>query len=368
MCMSKAGGRNAPAGCLMHARRSRVVHMMPLVALLVAGTAAAAPMAALRVTVFTSPGVLDAPMIVGIAKGIFERQGLRIQSVPVATGFESLKTVADGTAQIGMAAGTAIAQTLGGGGRLKVIAGSNGDATGTIPTDSYVAIIARGANGIREGHLEDLRGKKVGVRRGSDFHQYLFFALAAKGLDPVDGVTLVDTADLAGALRSGAADAVVGPEPGVSRILQSASGAILVQRGGNHMQFLELRVASSQYLATHPGTIKRFVTAFAEAAQFVRTHPDETADIMIQRVAKDFPRESIRTTLGFLRQDPRVSRATVQAAQAGADFAMKIGALRRAPTFEDMFDLRALRQVEREHPELFRDLPPVPDVLRLSTP
>jgi len=47
---------------------------------------------------------------------------------------------------------------------------------------------------------------------------------------------------------------------------------------------------------------------------------------------------------------------------------MKIGALRRAPTFEDMFDLRALRQVEREHPELFRDLPKVPDLLRLSTP
>jgi ABC-type nitrate/sulfonate/bicarbonate transport system substrate-binding protein len=85
---------------------------------------------------------------------------------------------------------------------------------------------------------------------------------------------------------------------------QILRGAILVQRGGDHMQFLELRVASPQYLATHPGTIKRFVTAFAEAAQFVRTHPDETVDIMIQRVAK----------------------------------------------------------------ELFRDLPKVPDLLRLSTP
>lgn len=350
----------------MHAWGGRVVQALLLSMVLAAGTATAAPITGLEVTVFTSPGVLDAPMVVGIARGIFEKYGLNIQSIPVATGFEALKKVTDGTAQVGLAAGTAIAQTIGQGGRVKVIVGSNGDATGKVPTDSYVAVIARGESGIREGHLEDLRGKKVAIRRGSDFHQYLFSALAAKGLDPLSAITLVDTADLLGALRSGSADAIVGPEPGATRILQSTSGALLIQRGGNYMQFLELRVASSQYLATHPGTIKRFITAFAEAAQFVRAHPDETTDIMIQQQAKGFPRELIRATFGFLHQDVRVSKVTIQAAQAGSDFAMKIGALRQAPTFEEMFDLRILRQVEREHPELFRDLPPIPDALRLG--
>ncbi|MBI4277694.1 MAG: hypothetical protein HY660_04490 [Armatimonadetes bacterium] len=43
----------------------------------------------------------------------------------------------------------------------------------------------------------------------------------------------------------------------------------------------------------------------------------------------------------------------------------KIGALKQAPTFEEMFDVRILRQVEREHPEFFRDLPPIPNALKL---
>jgi NitT/TauT family transport system substrate-binding protein len=342
----------------------RFIQVMLLSVLLAAGTAAATPITTLVVTVLSS-SALDAPIVVGIARGIFEKYGLKIQVSTAASGFEALRQVADGTAQIAGAAGTAIAQTIGQGVRLKAVVVSNGDATGKVPTDSYVAVVARGASGIREGHLEDLRGKKVGVRRRSDFHQYLFFALAAKGVDPVSVVTLVDTADLFGALRSGAVDAIVSPEPGASRILRATDGTFVVQRGGGYMQFLELRVVRAEYLATHPGTMKRYTTAFAEAAQFVRTHPDETTDIMVQQQLKGVPRELARAAVGLLHPDVRISKVTAEAAQAGSDFAIKIGALRKAPAFQEMFDLRILREVEREHPEFFNDLPPIPDALKL---
>ena len=61
----------------------------------------------------------------------------------------------------------------------------------------------------------------------------------------------------------------------------------------------------------------------------------------------------------------RISKVTARAAQAGSDFAARIGALKRTPAFEEMFDLRILRQVEKEHPELFKDLPPIPDAQKL---
>jgi sulfonate transport system substrate-binding protein len=342
----------------------RTVLGLLLSLLLAAGTATAAPITTLAVTVL-SPTVIEAPMVVGIARGIFERYGLKIQMSTAANGFVALKQVADGVTQVGAASTTAAAQTMGQGARFKSIVVVNGDATGKVSTDSYVAFVARGASGIHEGRLEDLRGKKIGVRRGSDGHQYLFSALAAKGLDPLSAVTIVDTSDVLGALQTGAVDAIVTQEPGASRILNSTSGAILVQRGGNYMQYLFLRVVSSQYLATHPGTIKRYITAFAEAAQFVRAHPDETTDIMIQQQFKGLGRELVRAAVGFLHPDVRISKVTVHAAQEGSDFAIKIGALRRAPTFEEMFDIRILRQVEQEHPELFRDLPPIPDAQRL---
>lgn len=328
-------------------------------------TQTSTPIKSLAVTVFRSPSVLDAPMVVGIAKGIFEKYGLNVQTIGVATGFEAAKKVADGTAQVGAAAPTAIAQTMGQGVKLKSIVVSNGDATGRVPTDSYVAVIGRGASAIREGHFEDLRGKKIGVRLGSDFHQYLLSALAANGLNSPSAVTITNTTDPLGALQSGSVDAIVSPEPNAARILRATSGAIIVQRGGNHMQFLELRVVSPDYLAANPDTIKRYIAAFAEAAQFVRAHVDETTDIMIQHHLKGLSREIVRAAVGFLNPDVRVSKATVGAAQEGSDFAIAIGALKQAPTFEEMFDLRTLRQVERDHPELFKDLPPVPDALKL---
>jgi ABC-type nitrate/sulfonate/bicarbonate transport system substrate-binding protein len=131
------------------------------------------------------------------------------------------------------------------------------------------------------------------------------------------------------------------------------------------MQFLELRAVSPEYLATNSDVLKRYVTGFAEAAQFVRSHLDETTDIMVQQHLKGLSRELVRAGLGFLRADVRISKSTARAAQEGSDFAIKIGALKAAPAFEEMSDLRILREVEREHPEFFKDLPPIPDALKL---
>ncbi|HEV2438875.1 MAG TPA: hypothetical protein VGX97_02280 [bacterium] len=130
------------------------------------------------------------------------------------------------------------------------------------------------------------------------------------------------------------------------------------------MRFVTLEVVASRYLATHPGTVKRYVRAFAEAAQYVRRHRDEATDILMRRIS-GVSRSAIRTAIGFANPDIRVSKATAQAAQEGYDFAIKIGLLKQAPTFDEMFNIGILRQVEREQPELFSDLPPIPDALRL---
>ncbi len=326
--------------------------------------ALAAERTTLAVTVHT-PSVLDATTVVGVAKGIFEKYRLDIRLVPVPTGFAALKKVVDGTAQVAAAGGTAVAQTLGQGAHLTSILATNGDATGRVPTDSYVAVVARGAIGIREGHIEDLRGRKIGVRRGSDFHQYVFSALSANGVDPTHDVTIVDIADLLGALRDGSVDAVVTNATVASRIVRSISSAIVVKQGGNYMQFLELQVVTPQLVATQPATVKQFVTAFADAAQFVRGYPDETTEILIEQQVKDLGRDIVGASVGLLHPDVRISKITLDAARAGADFAIKIGALKQAPKAEEMFDLTTLREVEREHPEFFKDLGPIPRRFRL---
>jgi ABC-type nitrate/sulfonate/bicarbonate transport system substrate-binding protein len=345
--------------------RWRTVQVVLLSWLLAGGTALAAPLTAL---VIANDGVsiCNAPMFVGTAKGIFQKYGLEIQETPAANGFVSLQRVVHGAAQIGTAAPTVIAQTMAQGADLKSIFAGCGDATGRAQTDDVFVVVARKVSGIRGGHLEDLRGKKIGFpARGAVVHQYLYYALAARGLDINIAVTAVvaPPGGLAGALLSGAVDAVVAGSGGLD-VLQSVADAVVVQRGGNYIQFMQPRAVLASYLATHPGTIKRYATAYAEAARYVRAHPDETTDIMMQRVP-GVSRERMRAVVGYLGSDMRVSKATAQTAQQGYDFAIKIGALKQAPTLGEVFDLRILRQVEREHPEFFRDLPPIPDALRL---
>ena len=111
--------------------------------------------------------------------------------------------------------------------------------------------------------------------------------------------------------------------------------------------------------------MKNYIAAFLESAQYVRMHPDEAASLLAQDYAKPFSAEQIRTFLALLTFDPRISKATQQAAQQGFDFAVKIGALPNAPTFSDMFDVTLLNEVAREHPEFLRDLPPIPRSLLL---
>jgi ABC-type nitrate/sulfonate/bicarbonate transport system substrate-binding protein len=130
------------------------------------------------------------------------------------------------------------------------------------------------------------------------------------------------------------------------------------------MQTTNLEVVDSRYLATHPGTIARYTAAFAEAAQYVRGHRAETADLLMRNFVGVTP-TAVRSAVGITSPDMRVSKVTVQGAQQSYDFAIRIKLLKQAPVFEEMFDLRILRQLEREHPDLFRDLPPVPETLKL---
>jgi len=348
----------------MHVWGWRTVFALVVASLLAAGTATAAPMTTL--VVITANPILETPNYVGVARDIFTKHGFTVRLVPTLPGVGVLQGVVDGTAQVGVAVPHQMALALAQGANLKSIFTMHGDATGRVPTDALYVVIARKASGIREGHLEDLRGKKIGLPATTVVHEYLFYALSAKGLDPVNDVTIVPTlpAGLIGALQRGSVEAIVAPEMAASIAIESTPDAIVVQRGGNYMQNLTLVVVNSRYLATHPGTMTRYTEAFAEAAQYIRGHRAETADLLMRNFVGVTP-TAVRSAVGIASPDMRVSKVTVQGAQQSYDFAIKIKLLKQAPTFEEMFDLRILRQVEREHPELFRDLPPVPEALKL---
>lgn len=343
----------------------RIIPVLAMSLLLIAGGATAAPLAPLTIT---SGGlcICHAPAYVGIAKGIFEKHGLNIQILRVASGFEGLTAVQSGSAHVADAVMAVVAQAAAQGVSVKAVFMANGDATGKVATDDYFAIVTRKSTGIREGRLEDLKGKKIGLPRGTIAHQYFYYAFQAKGLDPSKDVTIqhLSPVDLPSALQSGSVDAIAVWEPIPLQALDMMSDAFAVYRGGNHIQYLFQRWMSPKYIASSPDAVKNFIAAFAEAAQYTRMHSDETTDILLAGDFKGMNRATVRKSLSFLTFDMRVSKATIKAAQQGFDFAVAVGALKQAPKFEEMTDLKIFNQVFKEHPELFKDLPPIPDALK----
>ena len=150
-------------------RGSPILAILTLSLSMVVGTVAAAA-EPLLVTV-DGFCVCHAPMFIGMAKGIFAKHGVDVRLTFPSTGFESLKDAAGGTAHIAAAAPAVVAQIRAQGAQLTGIFMAFGDATGRVPTDSYLAVVSRKSRGVREDHLEDLKGKTIGVPRGTIAHQ-----------------------------------------------------------------------------------------------------------------------------------------------------------------------------------------------------
>jgi hypothetical protein len=82
----------------------------------------------------------------------------------------------------------------------------------------------------------------------------------------------------------------------------------------------------------------------------------------------DFPNiapPALRAAADAMSPNLRVSKLTEHWWRLGCDFAVRMGVATHTPAFEEVFDFRPLRQIERDGPDLFNDLAPIPSDLRL---
>jgi len=142
---------------------------------------------------------VDSHMWLGIAEGIYDDHGLKIDPVPFDTGLE-LSTALQG-GNVDVAAMGAVLSNFPAQGGSKVFLAND------VEYDTAQLWAAPGS-GISS--VKDLAGKKVLTTEGTTAHVYLHHALKANGVDP-DSVTIVNS-DMPSAVSgflSGAAPAVV---------------------------------------------------------------------------------------------------------------------------------------------------------------
>jgi len=307
--------------------------MVSLVALaLAAGPALAAP---LTVAVSRSPHSL--PVFVAASVGFFDAEGLAVKLTEVPSGRRCLKLMAEGQAELGTAAETAIV--------FESFERTDFSVVATFSsTSSDVELIARRASGVKAA--ADLTAKRVGVVKGTSAQYFLDTFLLNNGIDP-KGITqvAVQPETAREALASGQVDAVAVFQPFAYAAAHSPRlDTVVLSESGDYKQTFNL-VAQNGALQARRPDVERFLRALNRATEFIRAQPKKAEAIFVSRLGVDpaFAAWSMQRTHAVLALD----EALLRTLQAQANWALREGyvAGRKPADYRTLIDPAPLRAV-----------------------
>jgi sulfonate transport system substrate-binding protein len=127
--------------------------------------------------------------------------------------------------------------------------------------------------------VEDLRGRRIAVTRGTDPHIFLLRALALNGMKSGDvKMVLLQHPDGKVALERGDVDAWAGLDPYMAQTeLEQGSRLFFRSADLNTYGFLNVR---EDFAAAHPEIVERVLTVYEKARKWSLAHPDELRAIV----------------------------------------------------------------------------------------
>jgi len=207
----------------------------------------------------------------GFLEKEFAKDGIKILWVKTVSSSNALQFLNAGSIDFGSTAGSAA-----------LVAKINGNPIKSIYTYSrpeWTALVTTKDSKI--GKIEDLKGKKVAMVRGTDPHIFLVRALLSVGLTDKDitPVLVQQHADGKTALIRGDIDAWAGLDPMMAQA-EVEDGAKLFYRnpGANTWGILNAR---EEFLKDNPDIVRRVLSAYEEARKYSLAHYDELKKIFI---------------------------------------------------------------------------------------
>ena len=348
--------------------RSSFLRLTPGLAVMLGGIAAAfaQPAQRLPIRIGAANASDHAAAFIGIERGIFAKHGLDARLVMYQTGVEMINGLLAGAQEVNIMGSIPFLAGTSNGQPLVLIGHLHGDAL----SQSYSmnnSIVTTPASGIREGDVKGLKGKKIGLPRGSGAEGYLLGVLAKNGMKDSE-VTLINVApsNQTTALRQGDVDALATWEPWGSISSLRVPGAFRVVSGGCDACYDPGTILTTRaVIAGKSEQLRRFMVAFAEAHQILRQNFDAAAEInmrWIQGVDLDVMKIAIRRS-GY---DLRITKNTIEGYNTKTIPAL-LADKRMAKTLEasTIIDPQFYKYVEATAPQYFSDLKPIPDDRRL---
>lgn len=136
--------------------------------------------------------------------------------------------------------------------------------------------------------IQDLKGKRVALNKGSNVH-YLLLKLLEKNQLTLQDIQVVylPPADARAAFEKGAVDAWVIWDPFFAAAEQQI-GARVLATGQNLVSNHQFYLADRKFTEQHPEVLKTVVQQLNQTTEWVKTHQDDAARLLEKPTALDF--------------------------------------------------------------------------------
>ena len=270
-----------------------------------------------------------APLYLGMDKGFFEEEGLKISPQLAEGGAAIVPSVVSGDYQIGFSNTTSL--IIAGSKKLPIQIISQGVLGGTGPDDAWDGVMVPKGSDVKD--IKDLEGKTVAVNTLNNVSQVVVNTALEKAGADYKKVKYVEVPfpDMNAALESGRVDAAFEVEPGYSGAL--AAGSKSVSNAYEEMApnyTVATYFASKQYIGESRDVVDRFVRAMQKSLDYASSHDDEARAIV--GTYTEIPQEVVdKMKLPVWKSD--LNEPTIEQT---IEAATKYGFIEEAPSLDDL--------------------------------
>ncbi|WP_036745789.1 aliphatic sulfonate ABC transporter substrate-binding protein [Paenibacillus sp. UNC451MF] len=276
-------------------------------------------------------------------KGAFEKAfaavGVEVKWNEFASGPPHFEALAAGRIDFGSVGGTPVVSGQVGGIDFKAIAVTGDGKKGNM-------IVIPKNSPIKE--LKDLKGKKIGVAKGSSAYNFLYLAIDKIGLKGDDvKVIQLQPDEARPALDSGAIDAWSIWEPYATTAVFQTGAKILVTGQDLNINAPGFLIARTKFTKDHPDLTVLFLKTYEEVRRYYTEHTDEVTEELSK--SQKLEREIISTVLK--NTEPLLSPITPEFAKAHqeqADFLFSVGAINKKLDTSQVLESKFVEQALKE--------------------
>lgn len=245
--------------------------------------------AAEKITVAHSTWIGYGALYIAKEKGYFEKAGLDVDLQIIEASSDAIAAMQGG--QI-----TVVASTID---NFTLFSGNGADLALIMTLDE-----SAGGDGIvakkEISSVADLKGKRIGVQKGSISQFLLAQALKNGGLT-MDDVTAIDmkSGDAGAAFVAGSIDAAVTWQPWLSKAAATDFGKILTDTRDMPGLIVDALATKSEYALSHKTELEALVDAYFEGVAFMEKNPAEANEIIARNLKMSV--ETLEGTLNDVR-------------------------------------------------------------------